>query len=219
MEAGLDHAVNSGHRIALRCGCLALAQLKQLGMESVAARSGDFEKIEEWRHVQMSPMSAASLGGALADRTPIRDVEFGRAAEGLLSRCGMLPAIWKQETERGAGFFACILTRNIERHPRAHHFGFARPDVAGREMAINMKIETVTALLVTFPMMAFKVIERWQSDPRTRIAYPLTDFRIELSQDGRRILTFETQEGIAISFSLGKLLSEKMGHAHLESDG
>jgi hypothetical protein len=40
-----------------------------------------------------------------------------------------------------------------------------------------------------------------------------------LSQDGRRILTFETQEGIAISFSLGKLLSEKMGHAHLESDG
>jgi hypothetical protein len=47
MEAGLDHAVNSGHRIALRCGCLALAQLKQLGMESVAARSGDFEKIEE----------------------------------------------------------------------------------------------------------------------------------------------------------------------------
>jgi hypothetical protein len=86
-------------------------------------------------------------------------------------------------------------------------------------MAINMKIETGTALLVTFPMMAFKVIERWQSDPRTRIAYPLTDFRIELSQDGRRILTFKTQEGIAISFSLGKLLSEKMGHAHLESDG
>ena len=92
-------------------------------------------------------------------------------------------------------------------------------DVAGREMAINMEIETLTALLVTLPKMASKAIERWQSDPRTRIAYPMTDFRMELSQDGRRILTFGTQEGFTISFSLGEQLSEKMGHAHLKSDG
>jgi hypothetical protein len=91
-------------------------------------------------------------------------------------------------------------------------------DVAGSEMVINMKIETLTALLVTLPKMASKIIERWQSDPRTRIAYPLTDFRMELSQDGRRILTFGTQEGFTISFSLGEQLSEKMGHAHLERD-
>ncbi len=45
------------------------------------------------------------------------------------------------------------------------------------------------------------------------------DFRIELSQDGRRILTFGTQEGFTISFSLGEELSEKMGHAHLKIDG
>jgi hypothetical protein len=92
-------------------------------------------------------------------------------------------------------------------------------DVAGRDIAINMKIETLTALRVTLPKMASKVIERWQSDPRTRVAHPLTDFRIELSQDGRRIITFGTQAGFTISFSLGEELSEKMGHAHLESDG
>ena len=90
-------------------------------------------------------------------------------------------------------------------------------DVAGSEMAIHLKIETLTALLVTLPRMASKVIESRQSNPRTRIAYPLTDFRMELSQDGRRILTFGTQEGFTISFSLGEQLSEKMGHAHLES--
>jgi len=92
-------------------------------------------------------------------------------------------------------------------------------DVAGRDIAINMKIETLTALLVTLPKLASKVIERWQSDPRTRIAYPLTDFRMELSQDGRRILTFGTKEGFTISFSLGEQSSQKMGHDHLESDG
>jgi hypothetical protein len=42
---------------------------------------------------------------------------------------------------------------------------------------------------------------------------------MELSQDGRRILTFGTQEGFTISFILGERLSEKMGHAHLGTDG
>ena len=92
-------------------------------------------------------------------------------------------------------------------------------DVARREMVVSMRVETLTALLVTLPRMASKVIKRWQSDPRTRIAYPLTDFRMELSQDGRRILTFGTQEGFTISFSLGERLSEKTGHAHLGTDG
>jgi hypothetical protein len=48
-------------------------------------------------------------------------------------------------------------------------------DVAGRAVAISMRVETLTALLVTLPRMASKVIKRWQSDPRTQIAYPLTD--------------------------------------------
>ena len=47
----------------------------------------------------------------------------------------------------------------------------------------------------------------------------MTDFRMELSQDGRRILTFGTKEGFTISFSLGEQSSQKMGHDHLESDG
>ncbi len=46
-------------------------------------------------------------------------------------------------------------------------------NIAGRDIAINMKIETLTALLVTLPKMASKVTERWQSDPRTRVAHPL----------------------------------------------
>jgi hypothetical protein len=45
-------------------------------------------------------------------------------------------------------------------------------DVAGREMAISMKVETLTALLVTLPKMASEVIKRWQSDLRTRMTYP-----------------------------------------------
>lgn len=47
---------------------------------------------------------------------------------------------------------------------------------------------------------------------------PLTDFRIESSEDDRQILAFGTCEGFTISFSLGEELSEKMGHALLGSD-
>jgi hypothetical protein len=90
-------------------------------------------------------------------------------------------------------------------------------DVAGRDICIVMKIETLTALLVTLPKMASNIIKRWQSDPTTRVTYPLTDFRIELSEDDRRILTLGTLEGFTIPFSLGEGLSLKMGHAHLES--
>lgn len=92
-------------------------------------------------------------------------------------------------------------------------------DVAGRDICFVMKIETLTALLVTLPKMASKVIKRWQNDPITRVTYPLTKFRIELSDDGRRILTLGTLQGFTISFSLGERLSLQMGHAHLESGG
>lgn len=88
-------------------------------------------------------------------------------------------------------------------------------NAAGRAISIDMKIETLTALLVTLPKMASKAIERWQGNPRTRILYPLTDFRIDPSEDDRRVLTLGTQEGFTVSFSLGEELSEKMGHAHL----
>jgi hypothetical protein len=88
-------------------------------------------------------------------------------------------------------------------------------NVAGRAMSIDMKIETVTALLVTLPKMASKVMERWQGDPKTRILYPLTDFRIDRSKDDRRVLTLGTREGFTVSFNFGEELSEKMGHAHL----
>jgi hypothetical protein len=88
-------------------------------------------------------------------------------------------------------------------------------NVAGRAMSIGMNIETLTALLVTLPKMASKAIKRWQDDPRTRILYPLTDFRIDPSEDDRLVLTLGTQEGFTVSFSLGEELSEKMGHAHL----
>lgn len=40
-------------------------------------------------------------------------------------------------------------------------------DAAGRHISIGRKIETLTALLVTLPQMASRVIEQWQSDPRT----------------------------------------------------
>jgi hypothetical protein len=92
-------------------------------------------------------------------------------------------------------------------------------DTAGRELVISIEVETLTALLITLARMASKIIKRWQSHPQTRIAYPAIDFDLEVSQDGRRILTFGTQEGFTISFSLSEQLSENMGHAHLESDG
>jgi hypothetical protein len=61
-------------------------------------------------------------------------------------------------------------------------------DIADREIGIILKIETLTALLMTLPAMASSAVKRAHNDPSMRITYPLREFEIEFApahSDGR----------------------------------
>jgi hypothetical protein len=89
-------------------------------------------------------------------------------------------------------------------------------DVAGQRVGIVFTIETVTALLMTLPAMASSALLQADGDPSMRIIYPLSQFQIELSPAGTRILTVGTPDGFTVSFSLTDEISRELGEAHLK---
>jgi hypothetical protein len=92
-------------------------------------------------------------------------------------------------------------------------------DVANRTFSIILKLETLSALLMTLPTMALSAVKRAHNDPTMRITYPLREFEIELGPDNLRILTIGTPDGFTVSFSLTEELSQELGRAHLEGGG
>jgi hypothetical protein len=92
-------------------------------------------------------------------------------------------------------------------------------DIANREIGIILKIETLTALLMTLPAMASSAVKRAHNDPNMRITYPLREFEIEFGPDNLRILTVGTPDGFKVSFSLTEDLSLELGKAHLDGAG
>jgi hypothetical protein len=92
-------------------------------------------------------------------------------------------------------------------------------DPAGRTVGIVLTIETVTALLMTLPIMASSAVQRANGDSSMRITYPLRDFQIESTTDNLRILTIGTPDGFTVSFSLKEELSQELGEAHLKGSG
>jgi hypothetical protein len=71
-------------------------------------------------------------------------------------------------------------------------------DMANQTVGIILRIETLTALLMTLPTMASSAVKRASNDPSTRITYLLRDFEIELSPDNLRILTLGTPDGFTV---------------------
>jgi hypothetical protein len=65
-------------------------------------------------------------------------------------------------------------------------------------------IETITALLMTLPAMASSAVQQAHGDRAMRVTYPLSQFQIELSPAGTRILTIGTPDGF------------ELGEAHLK---
>jgi hypothetical protein len=49
-----------------------------------------------------------------------------------------------------------------------------------------------------------------------RVTYPLSQFQIELSPAGTRILTIGTPDGFTVSLSLTDEISRELGEAHLK---
>jgi hypothetical protein len=92
-------------------------------------------------------------------------------------------------------------------------------DVSNHTVGIILTIETLSALLMTLPMMASSAVKRAHNDPNMRITYPLREFEIERGPDNLRILTIGTPDGFAVSFSLTEELSQELGRAHLEGAG
>ncbi|OAF08493.1 hypothetical protein [Bradyrhizobium neotropicale] len=92
-------------------------------------------------------------------------------------------------------------------------------DVANRKIGIILRIETLTALLMTLPAMASSAVKRAHNDPNMRLTYPLREFEIELGPDNLRILTIGTPDGFTVSFSLTEELSQELGRAHLDGEG
>jgi hypothetical protein len=92
-------------------------------------------------------------------------------------------------------------------------------DGANRTFNIILRIETLSALLMTLPAMALSAVKRAHNDPCMRITYPLREIEIELGPDNLRILTIGTPDGFTVSFSLTEELSQELGRAHLEGGG
>ncbi|MDB5620411.1 hypothetical protein [Tardiphaga sp.] len=89
-------------------------------------------------------------------------------------------------------------------------------DLASQRVGIVFTIETVTALLMTLPKMASSAVQQAHGDPAMRVTYPLSQFQIELSPVGTRILTIGTPDGFTVSFSLTDEISRELGEAHLK---
>jgi hypothetical protein len=89
-------------------------------------------------------------------------------------------------------------------------------DLASHRIGIVFTIETVTALLMTLPKMASSAVQQAHGDPSMRVTYPLSQFQIELSPAGTRILTIGTPDGFTVSFSLTDEISRELGEAHLK---
>jgi hypothetical protein len=92
-------------------------------------------------------------------------------------------------------------------------------DIADRQIGLILRIETLTALLMTLPAMAASAVKRAHNDPSMRITYPLREFEIEFGPDNLRILTVGTPDGFKVSFSLTEDLSLELGKAHLDGAG
>lgn len=92
-------------------------------------------------------------------------------------------------------------------------------DAAGREMGLVLAIDCLTSLLMTLPKIASIAVTRANNDPDARIAYPMSEFKLELSPENMRILTLGTPDGFRVSFSLTEELSEELGYAHLDGMG
>jgi hypothetical protein len=90
-------------------------------------------------------------------------------------------------------------------------------DIANREIGIILKIETLTALLMTLPAMASSAVKRAHNDPSMRITYPLREFDIEFGPDNLRILAIGTPDGFKVSFSLTEDLSLELGSRDSQS--
>jgi hypothetical protein len=89
-------------------------------------------------------------------------------------------------------------------------------DIGSQRIGIVFAIETVTALLMTLPKMASSAVQQAHGDPSMRVTYPLSQFQVELSSAGTRILTIGTPDGFTVSFSLTEEISRELGEAHLK---
>jgi hypothetical protein len=76
-------------------------------------------------------------------------------------------------------------------------------DLIGRELTLAFPIEVISSLMMTLPGMIDSVVKRRGAD--LRVVYPLGSHTLELAQDGStRILTFRTQDGFEVAFTLSR---------------
>ncbi len=76
-------------------------------------------------------------------------------------------------------------------------------DAAGRPLSLRMPLECLNQLMMTLPGIVRQAMQRRYRDPSLRIVYPVTQFQVELADDGEtRILTLETPDGFSVSFGL-----------------
>jgi hypothetical protein len=87
---------------------------------------------------------------------------------------------------------------------------------SGRAAHLELDAEILATLLVLLPASGGRIVQRAQ---RERLIHRLADFQLVCSPNNDRLLTFETLDGLTMSFSLSDELSSELGHAHLAGGG
>jgi hypothetical protein len=76
-------------------------------------------------------------------------------------------------------------------------------DDTGHSLRLTFPTTVLSSLIMTLPQIMTAAVQRQRNDPSTRVVYPLSESRMELSTDfATRILTLMTADGFTVSFAV-----------------
>jgi hypothetical protein len=84
-------------------------------------------------------------------------------------------------------------------------------DQQGQDGSLALKIDSISALIMTLPALANAALQAQHGDPSLQIVYTLDHFRLEVAGgSGSRILTLETPDGFEVAFALTPDTAERL---------
>jgi hypothetical protein len=98
----------------------------------------------------------------------------------------------------------------LEVAPDGGEFRLNLIDRDGRPAAVTLPSDCLNELLLMLPRVVAQALRARYRDDTLRIAYTLERWRIERAEEGRLILTIETEQGLEMSFLVAPSDLERM---------
>jgi hypothetical protein len=81
----------------------------------------------------------------------------------------------------------------------------------GQHGSLALTIDSISALIITLPVLANAALQAQHGDSSLRIVYTLDHFRLEVAgRSGSRILTLKTPDGFEVAFALAPQTAERL---------